>query len=674
MGVFADWAEKYFDLGINVIPIGSEKRPPKGCSFKKWLTEKQTEKDIEFLIKSYGDAPGIAVICGAVSGIVGFDYDYKFSPKMPEELNEKKWKADYLSIESEFRKFLPDWSLAKKAKHGWTSFYKYNPSHYTITADRNKVRLFDFKASGYIVIPPSFHSFDKEDNSQIYFSWIVGDPMDDFLSLPDLDISIVKDFKTAFETRSMGESSVGGRHGAIFKFACDLVKVEENDAIVAQRMIDFDAKINCRDKKGSYFLDKTHVSSDPFRYAKSWASRIRSFVSSKGFKSVEKPGSYAWDHFFESSFFDVRKDVLSRRLFCKKSAADSWVLADAMVDVLKSYAKRLRMPKGDVKEELARYAYEREKVDFLCDLPKWDGVNRVREFTDRLVSDYFSSDEVYSIVMRWGVRAFGRVDSSFNQNECLILNGKQNMGKDTWIRQLLGGFDPYYSMISPPSNPKDWLEILSSLYIVHIEEFDQTASVNIAFLKQIITQPSTYFRESYGISPTKKTTAVNFISSANPNDFFRDTTGNRRFVVLPLSDIKWGPKVSHAAERERSLQCLAQFKASYEAGRMFDDAVLQGRITALNESMTPESSEDFAKQLWEERAGDRLKYLRDSGTDYKGHFTQSEAAPILAEISKHSGLSERRVRSLLKNSGYQLQVGSQRERLWCPTPNKEMTH
>lgn len=647
MAVFGDLAHKFYDLGINVLPIVENKRPPKGFTFKKWLYEKQTEDDIDKLVSEHGHCPGIAVVCGPVSGICGFDYDYKYDEKkMPPEFNKKKYELEYAKIELEIRRQLPDWALAKKAKEGWTSFYKCESNFETITCDRNSVRVFDFKATGYIVIPPSFHSF--VDGKAVHYSWIVGDPMDDFIDLPQLDINIIKDLKLAFQDKQTAPAS--GRHGNIFKYAMNILQIESDIKKVAQMMMDFDAKEHKEETKGLYFMDKNHVGADAFKYAVGWANRIKHFMDSKSIKPQKAVVNETdtWDYFLESQFYDLKKCILDKKVYTKKAKDHPWIPITSVIKVLRSYATRKGLPKTQVEDEIERYVYERDKLDFRCEIPEWDGEDYIGEMCIRLKSQYFTGLEIAEIFREWGSKIFARVEDSRNQNRCIILKGPQNIGKDTWVRNLCEGFDPYYRPIVPPDTNKDWLEIISSLFIIHIEEFDQTAKVDIPFLKSIITQPSVYFRESYGRDPSKKTTAPSFIATVNPDDFFRDPTGNRRFAVIPLDSIDFN--YPHGV----SLKIMSQFRHYHRQGGYKLDSEIERKIKYLIDSLTPESNEVTIEELWLEKSKSKIAFSTGK------YLTQSDASEIFMTISRLIGVTPTKVRRTIKSKDYQKTVGNQR--------------
>jgi hypothetical protein len=659
-GVFSAYAQRYFELGMNVVPIGANKKTHNGFKWEKWSTEKQTQEDIDTIIEKHGEAPGIAIICGEVSNIVGFDFDYKFNAlKMPADFDEKKYEKDHRQSDQMIRQYIPPQDAVKKAFEGWTAFYRFSKDNVTTTCDRNGVRLFDFKATGYIIMPPSFHSV--KEGQEIYYNWINGDS-ESLASLESIPQMVVDELKFAMSKGASAASQMkNSRHGRIFLFGVQLCKTNTDDNEIAEALLEYDKKVNSKDPKGPYFEDEKSVGNNPLRYAKSWVTRIRKCASQS--PKAAKPSEDVWDHFIQKQFFDIRKDILSKKIMTKRSEADEWVDVETLVPVLRAYAKQKGMPKEDVMDELARFIYENKKDDFLCDIPEWDGVDHVSKITSALDSPDFSPEQIAEIFKRWGARIFGRIEDSENQNECIILKGPQNIGKDFFIRSLLSGFKPYYKNVTPPDSKKDFLEIIYRLYVCHIEEFDQTGKIDVAFLKSLITQSQSFFREAYGRGASDRTMAASFISSVNPDDFLRDQTGNRRFIVIPLKKIKFGYATN------MSTQILAQWKHLHQNGGVKLELETQLAINKVIAEYTPDDNSEIIEEIYQTKFKEACRAnFGANGSDLyaRNHLetllTQSQAQPILKAIADEMRLSPNRVRQILKVRGYQRRDAKQR--LW----------
>jgi hypothetical protein len=641
MAVFGDWAEKYFDLGINVIPIAEDKKPPKGFTFKKWLTEKQTEDDMAALLKQYGHSPGIAVICGPVSGVCGFDFDYKFDEKKITKMTRSKFDMDRAYIEAEIKSYLPTWTLAKVGKVGWTVFFKCHSHYSTLAPNRNGVRLFDFKASGYIVIPPSFHSFN--DGQNLYYKWIEGDPMTEFQALPELDFSLIKDFALRFGEKSGAKAILDTRHGRIFMHGIGLSRLESDPVKIAESMIKYDQKVNAKEAKGLYFLSPEHCGSDYRDFAIKWAKRIIEYSKDSKAEKVAAD-SNVFDYFFlnKMPYGEPKKDILTRKIFYRHPSENRWATGSELLPSIKSYGKASGLPINSIEMEFERFQIECDKVDFLCDIPKHDGVDHLKTHVAALKSSRFNSDELYEIFLNWGYLLFARIHNSDVQNRCIIIKGNQGIGKDAWIKTMVSQFKPYYQMVDINRDTSEMTAAAQRVFVAHIAEFDQTKKLDVAFIKALITNPTSFFREKYGREALERPMKASWISSVNIDNMLRDDTGNRRFIVLPIESIDWSyPKVGP--------KILAQFKDAFERGLgQSVSPEVEAKVSSIVTGYTPDNFDDDIADLFLERLNMRLSLSTDPLERAKARVLTTDMAPIVADIAKIFQVSVKRVYAVVK--------------------------
>jgi predicted P-loop ATPase len=293
--------------------------------------------------------------------------------------------------------------------------------------------------------------------------------------------------------------------------------------------------------------------------------------------------------------------------------------------------------------------FEKRVLGFLCDLPKWDEIDRLQIMANAITAQDFTSDEIAQILKHWGSNIFRRLYASDHQNRCIILKGNQGLGKDSWVKAMLKSFHPYYESTTFPGTAKDALEIASRLLVVHIEEFEQTAHLDIAFLKALITQPSSFFRESYGSSPNQKLMRPSFITTSNSDDILRDPTGNRRFIVIPIEGIKW------TYPQNESPQIMAQFRAIYEA-KEFDSLSheVEAKIKTLIDFYTPDGIEGFICAIYEDKFDRMTRAGEGSGVPYPAasFLTYNQCAEMLGDIAQKAKVSMRKVQSTIKGKGY----------------------
>lgn len=640
MGIFSDNVRRYFESGIPCIPCGDKKQPIVGLKWERYCEVLPIEEEIDRWEAQYPDCQRLGMPLGEASGFVIFDFDYEYNEKKCR-VSKKEFNQDLKYIEKQILALLPLTPCKKVGKKGWSAVYRYNKLLKNIQCDRYGLRLFDFLVwHKQTIIPPSLHS----DN--IYYKWI-GTPLMDCLDdIPEIDINMVLDIKEMYGHASENEKS---RHGDLLKHVLSIAAIENDKEKIITSLIDKDKEIN----KPTYLDDPKHNKHiDAYKNASLWIDRILKWK--RATKPIEVVKTYAnetsWAHFFENAFYKVKKDILSKDIYIKNDAQDSWQSINAVEEPLKARADRKFLPLTKVLNELGDWKLNKKDLSFLCEMPAWDGIDRVKEITSSLKSKEFNDDEISDIFKHWGSGIFRRLKSSETQNRCIILKGNQGIGKDTLVKSMLREFKPYYGTPNFSGTQKDVLEVISRLLIVHIEEFEQTRSMDMGFLKSIITQSSAFFRESYGASPNQKTTCPSFISTANVDDILRDPTGNRRFIVINVDSI------TRNYPLDQSLMVMAQFKHYCEQS-MYETLqdVIEVKIKEIIDFYTPDDLSVNIVEMYQ----DKFRLLTSSvyarcNTQYDGsiRLNSIQVTPSLTQIAKDLQCSLRRVQSVLRSKRF----------------------
>lgn len=633
MGVFGDHVRRYFESGIITIPC-KDKRPILGDDWQKFCEVAPTVEIIDKWEARYKEAPQLGLALGAATLVVGFDFDYEQDPKKTQ-LTKSEFDKDRKKVERQIMALLPPTPAVKVGRKGWTRLYKTHGLLENSQCERDGTRLFDFLAKNkQTIIPPSIYT------EGLNYRW-VGTPLEDCINdLPYITQDIIEEIK--FVCGEPGAERKD-RHFILFRWISDVVRVEPDDAKVITDLVALDARLNAV----PYLSDPKHFprGRSAEKNAEAWVKRIRKYVGVKD-KNAPPVGACGWKYFFENSFHKIRKDVISKKCFYKLDNKSDWGLMDEVESVLRAYADDKGLPIAKTIDELARWTLEKTETDFLCDIAEWDGVDRVLQYGQAIKSPNFTGDEIADIIKHWGSNIFRRVKSADHQNRCVILKGPQGLGKDYLVRAMLRDFKPYYESTTMPGTQKDALEICSRLLAVHIEEFDQTKHMDMAFMKSLITQPSAFFRESYGASPNQKIMRPSFISTANVDDILRDPTGNRRFIVVPVEGIAW------TYPADQSLQVLAQWR-HYERAGQFErlPEALEQKIKALIDSFTPEDLSVAIVEVYQSRFAELAKkYGEMAGIDSVGYLTGKEVNEMLMDIARKAQCSLKKVQSSVKGA------------------------
>jgi predicted P-loop ATPase len=118
-----------------------------------------------------------------------------------------------------------------------------------------------------------------------------------------------------------------------------------------------------------------------------------------------------------------------------------------------------------------------------------------------------------------------------------ILEGGQGIGKSTFLRKL--GKDWFSdSMTLSDLRDKTGMEKIQGQWIMEISELAGISSLDIDKLKGFLSSQSDNFRGAYDRRAGQHPRQCIFIGTVNPESgYLRDTTGNRRFLPIPLEKI-----------------------------------------------------------------------------------------------------------------------------------------
>lgn len=204
--------------------------------------------------------------------------------------------------------------------------------------------------------------------------------------------------------------------------------------------------------------------------------------------------------------------------------------------------------------------------DYLLNLPPWDGVT---DYIGELADTVRTEDGEFwrESFRRWlvGSVACALYEKKVNQL-VLILFGGQGKGKSTWISRLLPPqWREYYhtGMICPDS--KDDMLLLSTRYLINMEEFQGVKAADLAGLKRIITQESVTQRKVYDTQAFCFARHASFIASTNKRQCLQDIDGNRRFLPSSVLSVDYRRPVNYQGGYSQAMSLLGSgFRYWYE--------------------------------------------------------------------------------------------------------------
>ena len=181
-------------------------------------------------------------------------------------------------------------------------------------------------------------------------------------------------------------------------------------------------------------------------------------------------------------------------------------------------------------------------IIYFDSLPIWDleDDDYITELANTV--DCTNNDIFNSIFKKWMVKSIKCLfEDNYVNDSCLVLLGKQNTYKTTFINNLLPERmrDEYYtSKYINMQKDDDW----KLLYQYWLINFDEMAAVknknnNENLVKMYMSNPKIDNRQLFKETFDYKHRIASFMGSSNDTDFLKDLTGERRFAICEVKSI-----------------------------------------------------------------------------------------------------------------------------------------
>lgn len=200
-------------------------------------------------------------------------------------------------------------------------------------------------------------------------------------------------------------------------------------------------------------------------------------------------------------------------------------------------------------------------------LPDWDGADHIGALMNYIIVDDIYHDGLCNwgrlFLQRWLVGAVAKIYQR-TQNFCLVLDGRQGVGKSSFGRWLCPIPD-YYSEAPFKAADNDSRLRKMRTWIWEIGELQQAVRrADREALKHEISEIMVVARRPYARFDTIKPNITSFIGTMNETGtgFLNDPTGSRRFAAIKITDIDWRTYT----ERLTPTDIWIQAKALYESG------------------------------------------------------------------------------------------------------------
>lgn len=170
--------------------------------------------------------------------------------------------------------------------------------------------------------------------------------------------------------------------------------------------------------------------------------------------------------------------------------------------------------------------------EWLESLPPWDGVERI----DHWLIDCIGIDDSPYVRLVGRFFLLGMVARIYKPGCAMqympIFEGPQGKGKSTMLR-ILGG--DWYAETPFKIGDKDAYQQLQGTWLYEIPEMDSFNKAESTAVKAFVTIQVDRYREPYARRPVDRPRQCVFAGNTNHSEYFKDTTGNRRFWPVRCS-------------------------------------------------------------------------------------------------------------------------------------------
>lgn len=224
---------------------------------------------------------------------------------------------------------------------------------------------------------------------------------------------------------------------------------------------------------------------------------------------------------YDYRFYDLTKEAMNTMsIRALKAGLDSWDKD------IKRYVESTLIPEYDPVNE------------WLEQLPKWDGKDRVTPLAERIKTDnpHWVSDFhkwMLSMVAHWK-----GIDRNHGNAIVPMLIGKQGCGKSAFCGMLLPeALRDYYIDKIDFKNETAINLGLTSFALINIDEFDMLSKSQQPLLKHLISKADVKMRPPYGKAYEQRRRYASFIATTNNlRPLPDDKSGSRRFICIVVKE------------------------------------------------------------------------------------------------------------------------------------------
>ena len=251
------------------------------------------------------------------------------------------------------------------------------------------------------------------------------------------------------------------------------------------------------------------------------------------------------NYLFRRNVLSGKVEFLTKQVEGEKPSAPEPVFRPLTPEAFNSIVRRAKKErvckKGSPKTEIAEFVHSEDIpafnpiLEFLKDLPEWDGQNHIAQIFSRLPGITTEQQGFLATWLRSAVAHWKGMDT-LHGNECVpTLIGPQGCGKTTFFTRLLPlELREYYLDSMNFSNKFDKDMALTNNLIVCLDELEAVRPSHQAELKQTLSKSKVNGRPIFGRNQEDRPRFASFVATTNNPHPLRDATGSRRYICITI--------------------------------------------------------------------------------------------------------------------------------------------
>jgi hypothetical protein len=287
-------------------------------------------------------------------------------------------------------------------------------------------------------------------------------------------------------------------------------------------------------------------------------------------------------------------------------------------------------------------------LNYLDNLPKWDGVQRV----DQWLIDYCGATDtqltraIGRIILVAMVRRARRPGCQFD--EMLILEGEQGSGKSTLLQEgLLPKPDWFTDNVRLDGKASEFLEDTAGHWLIECSELVSMRRADVEQLKAQLSRRVDKARAAYARSRSDKPRRFIVIGTTNQEQYLVDDTGNRRFWPVRTAGRLWENVDKLAAVRD---QIWAEAVALEKKGALirlnpdlYVEAAKMQAERKVDNPYTEELDDAVGLAMGLVKTNDIMKHLGIRAAEYNRYYRK------VGEAMRELGFHKKQIRVNGKN-------------------------